>query len=57
MNTYYCDLGWRGGVVVLAESEEKALELIKKDKDIHAEFITKLTLRKPNEVYTFYGDS
>lgn len=57
MNTYYCDMGWRGGVVVVAESEDKALELIKADNNIHSNDVTQVTLLKPNEVYTFYGDS
>lgn len=54
MNTYYCDLSWRGGVVVVAESEEKALELIEK-QSCHT--VTKVTLLEPEKVYTFMGDS
>jgi len=58
-NTYYLDLGWQGGIVVVAESLEKAVELAK--NSYHAEYIenleSKLTLLKPNEVYTFMGDS
>lgn len=56
MSTYYYDLGWQGGVVVVAENEEKALELVK-EKSGHAEDIKKLTLLNPNEVYTFWGDT
>lgn len=59
MNTYYLDLGWQGGIVVVAESLEKAAMLAK--NSYHGEYIenleSKLTLLKPNEVYTFMGDS
>lgn len=56
MNTYYYDFGWEGGVVVVAETEEKALELIKKES-YHGNYVGKLNLLKPGEVYTFMGDS
>ena len=59
MNTYYLDLAWRGGIVVVAESVEKAIELIK--NGYHRQCIqnleSKLTLLKPNEFYEFMGDS
>jgi hypothetical protein len=59
MNTYYLDLGWKGGIVVVADSVEKAAELAK--NTLHGAFIenlkSKFTLLKPNEVYTFMGDS
>jgi len=59
MNTYYLDLGWRGGIVVVAESVEKAAELAK--TSYHGKSVddlqSKLTLLKPNEVYDFFGDS
>jgi hypothetical protein len=58
-NTYYLDLGWQGGIVVVAESLEKAVELAK--NSYHGRYVenleSKLTLLKPNEVYTFMGDS
>jgi len=53
------DRGWRGGLVVVAESLEKAVELVK--QSYHGKCVdnleSKLTLLKPNEVYTFMGDS
>lgn len=59
MNTYYLDLGWQGGIVVVAESLKKAAELAK--NSYHGQFIenleSKLNLLNPNEVYTFMGDS
>jgi hypothetical protein len=59
MNTYYLDLGWQGGIIVVAESVEKAAELAK--NTYHGKFIEnlelKLTLLQPNDVYTFMGDS
>jgi hypothetical protein len=60
MNIYLIDLGWAGGVVVQAESPQKAIELIKQqsyhgdDKEISE---SNLIVLKPNEVYTFMGDS
>ena len=59
MNTYYLDLGWQGGIVVVAESVEKAAELAK--AGYHGKCIddlqSKLILLKPNEFYDFFGDS
>jgi len=58
-NTYYLDLGWQGGIVVVAESLEKAAMLAK--NSYYGRYVenleSKLTLLKPNEVYTFMGDS
>jgi hypothetical protein len=46
-------------LVVVAESLEKAVELVK--QGYHGKCVdnleSKLTLLKPNEVYTFMGDS
>ncbi len=59
MNTYYLDRGRRGGLVVVAESLEKAVELVK--QSYHGKCVdnleSKLKLLKPNEFYDFYGDS
>lgn len=59
MNTYYLDLGWRGGIVVVADSAEKAAELAK--SGYHGQYVddlqSKLILLKPNEFYDFMGDS
>lgn len=57
MKTYYCDLGWRGGVVVAAENEQRALELFK--TSYHYQFEENLVPieLKPGEVYDFLGDS
>jgi hypothetical protein len=53
------DRGWRGGLVVVAESLEKAVELVK--QSYHGKCVdnleSKLKLLKPNEFYDFYGDS
>jgi hypothetical protein len=56
MKTYYCDLGWRGGVVVVAENEQVALKLVK-EQGYHKDYVSILTELNPHEVYTFYGDS
>jgi hypothetical protein len=59
MNTYYLDRGRRGGLVVVAESLEKAVELVK--QGYHGKCVdnleSKLKLLKPNEFYDFYGES
>jgi len=61
MNTYYLDLGWEGGIVVVAESIDKAVELLEKGNSYHRKYISdlksKLVLLKPNEFYEFMGDS
>jgi len=59
MNTYYLDRGRRCGLVVVAESLEKAVELVK--QGYHGKCVdnleSKLKLLKPNEFYDFYGES
>ena len=56
MKTYYCDLGWRGGVVIVAENEEEAFKILREDNGWHSK-VDNLVELKPREVYTFYGDS
>lgn len=57
MKTYYCDFGWRGGVVVVAENAEEALKLISQQSHNVPTSLDRLTEIKPGEVYTFFGGS
>lgn len=56
MKTYYCDLGWEGGVVVMAENEEDALKIVN-EKSYHKGYVYGLTELKPGEFHDFLGDS
>lgn len=56
MKTYYCDLGWRGGVVVVAENEQEALKIVN-ENSYHKGSVTILTELKPGKLYDFLGDS
>lgn len=56
MKTFICDLGWRGGLVVVAESKEEAFKIIQ-SKDTYSEIdIDELYEVLPNTKYRFYGD-
>jgi len=57
MKTYYCDFGWRGGVVVVANNAEEALKLISQQSHNVPSSLDRLTEIKPGEVYTFFGGS
>lgn len=57
MKTYYCDFGWRGGVVVVADNAEEALKLISQQSHNIPSSLDRLTEIKPGEVYTFFGGS
>lgn len=63
MKIYCCDLGWMGGVAVMAENREKAMALIMekshhkisiKERNIKVEDLEEL---EPCVVYDFLGDS
>ena len=52
MNTYYLDRGWRGGLVVVAESLEKAVELVK--QSYHGKCVENLESKLKEEVSKLY---
>lgn len=56
MKTYYCDLSWEGGVVVVAENEQEAWKIIN-EKSYHKGYVRSLEELKPGEIYDFLGDS
>lgn len=63
---YAADCGWRGGIIVRAEDQEQAIQIMKKYESEHGyiderdfkEFICPIALPKePALVYMYWGDA